>query len=85
MAVSHRLLYLIFGQLVGWLALLDRTTSSKDIELLVRSPSCRASMIVYYFPTILTDAGFSAYQSGYPRVPRLSATAARRHRYPAGC
>jgi hypothetical protein len=35
MAVSLRLLYLIFGQLLSWLALLDRTPSSKDIELLV--------------------------------------------------
>ncbi|MCY7343488.1 MAG: integrase core domain-containing protein [Pseudonocardia sp.] len=35
MAVSLRLLYLIFGQLLSWLALLGRTTSSKDIELLV--------------------------------------------------
>jgi putative transposase len=35
MAVSLRLLYLIFGQLLRWLALLGRTTSSKDIELLV--------------------------------------------------
>jgi putative transposase len=35
MAVSLRLLYLIFGQLLSWLSLLGRTTSSKDIELLV--------------------------------------------------
>ena len=35
MAVSLRLLYLIFGQLLSWLTLLGRTTSSKDIELLV--------------------------------------------------
>jgi putative transposase len=35
MAVSLRLVYLIFGQLLRWLALLGRTTSSKDIELLV--------------------------------------------------
>ena len=35
MVVSLRLLYLIFGQLLSWLALLGRTTSSKDIELLV--------------------------------------------------
>jgi hypothetical protein len=33
MAVSLRLVYLIFGQLLRWLALLGRTTSSKDIEL----------------------------------------------------
>jgi putative transposase len=33
--VSLRLLYLIFGQLLRWLALLGRTSSSKDIELLV--------------------------------------------------
>ena len=35
MAVSLRLLYLIFDQLVSWLTLLGRSTSSKDIELLV--------------------------------------------------
>ena len=35
MVVSLRLLYLIFGQLLSWLTLLGRTTSSKDIELLV--------------------------------------------------
>ena len=35
MVVSLRLLYLIFGQLLSWLTLFGRTTSSKDIELLV--------------------------------------------------
>jgi hypothetical protein len=35
MVVSPRLLYLIFGQLLTWLTLFGRTTSSKDIELLV--------------------------------------------------
>jgi putative transposase len=35
MVVSLRLLYLIFGQLISWLTLHARTTSSKDIELLV--------------------------------------------------
>ena len=33
--VSLRLLYLIFSQLLGWLTLLGRTSSTKDIELLV--------------------------------------------------
>jgi hypothetical protein len=33
--VSLRLLYLIFGQLLGWLMLLGRASSSKDVELLV--------------------------------------------------
>src|SRR3954466_3230402 len=33
--VSLRLLYLIFSQLVSWLTLLPRASSSKDIELLV--------------------------------------------------
>jgi hypothetical protein len=33
--VSFRLLYLIFIQLLGWLTLLGRTSSSKDLELLV--------------------------------------------------
>jgi hypothetical protein len=35
MVVSLRLLYLIFGQLLGWLTLLGRITSSNNIELLV--------------------------------------------------
>jgi hypothetical protein len=33
--VSLRLLYLIFGWLLGWLTLLGRASSTKDIELLV--------------------------------------------------
>jgi hypothetical protein len=33
--VSLRLLYLIFNQLLNWLPLLPRTSSSRDIELLV--------------------------------------------------
>jgi putative transposase len=33
--VSLRLLYLIFSRLLGWLTLLPRASSSKDIELLV--------------------------------------------------
>jgi hypothetical protein len=33
--VSLRLLYLIFSRLLGWLTLLGRPSSSKDIELLV--------------------------------------------------
>jgi putative transposase len=35
MAVSLRLVYLIFDRLLHWLLLLGRTSSSKDIELLV--------------------------------------------------
>jgi putative transposase len=35
MAVSLRLVYLIFDRLLDWLMLLRRTSSSKDIELLV--------------------------------------------------
>ena len=35
MVVSLRLLYLNVSQLLNWLILLGRTTSSKDIELLV--------------------------------------------------
>src|SRR6476661_3999413 len=35
MVVSLRLLYLIFGQPFRWLTMYARTTSSKDIELLV--------------------------------------------------
>ena len=35
MAVSLRLLYLIFGQLLAWLMLLGRASSSKNAELLV--------------------------------------------------
>jgi putative transposase len=34
-AVSLRLLYLIFSQLLSWLTLLPHAPSSKDIELLV--------------------------------------------------
>jgi putative transposase len=33
--VSLRLLYLIFDRILGWLMLLGRDSSSKDIELLV--------------------------------------------------
>jgi putative transposase len=33
--VSLRLLYLIFSQLLSWVTLLRRASSSKDIELLV--------------------------------------------------
>jgi putative transposase len=35
MGVSLRLLYLIFDRLLNWLLLLARTSSSKNIELLV--------------------------------------------------
>ena len=35
LTVSFRLLYLIFDRLLGWLLLLARTSSSKDVELLV--------------------------------------------------
>jgi hypothetical protein len=35
MAVSLRLVYPIFDRLLGWLTLLGRTSSSKDVELLV--------------------------------------------------
>ena len=33
--MSFRLLYLIFDRILGWLMLLGRATSSKDVELLV--------------------------------------------------
>ena len=33
--VSLRLLYLIFDRILGWLMLLGRASSSKDVELLV--------------------------------------------------
>ena len=33
--MTLRMLYLIFGQLVGWLQLLGRSSASKDVELLV--------------------------------------------------
>jgi putative transposase len=35
MAVSLRLVYLIFDRLLDWLTLLGRTSSAKDVELLV--------------------------------------------------
>ena len=34
-AVSLRLVYLIFDRLLDWLTLLGRTSSAKDVELLV--------------------------------------------------
>ena len=34
-AMSLRLVYLIFDRLLNWLTLLGRTSSSKDVELLV--------------------------------------------------
>jgi putative transposase len=33
--VSFRLLYLIFIRLLGWLTLLNRASSSKDVEILI--------------------------------------------------
>jgi hypothetical protein len=33
--VTLRLLYLIFGRVLGWLMLLGRASSSKDLELLI--------------------------------------------------
>jgi hypothetical protein len=35
LTVPFRLLYLIFDRVLGWLLLLARTSSSKDVELLV--------------------------------------------------
>ena len=35
MDMSFRFLYLIFDRLLGWLMLLGRPSSSKDVELLV--------------------------------------------------
>ena len=35
LTVPFRLLYLIFDRLLGWLLLLARSSSSKDVELLV--------------------------------------------------
>ena len=35
MGMSFRLLYLIFDRILGWLMLLGRASSSKDVELLV--------------------------------------------------
>jgi putative transposase len=33
--VPIRLLYLIFFRLLGWLTLISRTSSSKDVEILI--------------------------------------------------
>ena len=43
MAVSLRLLYLVFDKLLRWLALLGPTTSSKGIELLLLRHDDRAA------------------------------------------
>ena len=40
--VSLRLLYLIFDRFLGWLRLLGRASSSKDIELLVLAAATRS-------------------------------------------
>jgi hypothetical protein len=44
MAVSLRLVYLIFDRLLDWLTLLDRTSSAKDVELLVLRHRSRYSV-----------------------------------------
>jgi hypothetical protein len=43
MAVSLRLVYLIFDRLLDWLTLLGRTSSAKDVELLVYATRSRYS------------------------------------------
>ena len=42
-AMSLRLVYLIFDRLLDWLTLLGRTSSSKDVELLVLRTRSRYS------------------------------------------
>ena len=49
--VLLRLLYLILIGLLGWLALLSRTSSSKDIELLVLRHEVAASSSVRVMST----------------------------------
>ena len=51
-AVSLRLLYLIFQQVLRLLLLLGRTTSTKDVELLV----LRHEVAVLAAPTLLPNS-----------------------------
>jgi putative transposase len=70
--VSLRLLYLIFSRLLGWLALLPRASSSKDIELLVLRHEVAVLHRTNLKPRLdwATRALFAALIRRLPAVPR---------------
>jgi hypothetical protein len=57
--VSLRLLYLIFDRLLGWLILLGRASSSKDIELLVLRHEVAVLRITSPRPRLMGATGSS--------------------------
>jgi putative transposase len=60
MAVSLRLLYLIFDRFLSWLVLLGRTSSSKDVELLVLRHEVATAQNQSAAPPVLRSAKFGS-------------------------
>jgi hypothetical protein len=77
MVVSLRLLYLIVSQLLSWLILLGRTTSSKDIELLVLRHEVavlrRSNPRPLWVPRTVSPSLISAFVAGRPHRHRPEA------------